>query len=106
MNYSQFIRRAQRSLPVSIISTVDLMRLALLDEVVHLDSSPVPVEAMHIRLAYAMALVRFVNLSTGNLMYSFHAQMPTRLSRKGSVRLSVRTALPCLLLVKDGIGKL
>jgi len=57
--------RAQRSLPVSIISTVDLMRLALLDEGVHLEPSfPSPVDDTHLRLAYSMALVRFVNLST------------------------------------------
>jgi len=57
--------RAQRSLPVSIISTVDLMRLALLDEVVHLEPSPSnQVDDTHLRLAYSMALVRFVNLST------------------------------------------
>lgn len=57
--------RAQRSLPVSIISTVDLMRLALLDGVVHLEPSvPSGVDDTHLRLAYSMALVRFVNLST------------------------------------------
>jgi len=57
--------RAQRSLPVSIISTVDLMRLALLDGVVHLEPSvPPEVDDTHLRLAYSMALVRFVNLST------------------------------------------
>jgi len=57
--------RAQRSLPVSIISTVDLMRLALLDGDVHLEPSAAPgVDGTHLRLAYSMALVRFVNLST------------------------------------------
>jgi len=56
--------RAPRSLPVSIISTVDLMRLALLDGVVNLEESSKKVEDTHLRLAYSMALVRFVNLST------------------------------------------
>ena len=67
METSTFLSfRAQRSLPVSIISTVDLMRLALLDEVVHLEPSPSnQVDDTHLRLAYSMALVRFVNLSTG-----------------------------------------
>lgn len=57
--------RAPRSLPVSIISTVDLLRLALLDGVVNLELSlSNVVEDAHLRLAYSMALVRFVNLST------------------------------------------
>jgi len=56
--------RAPRSLPVSIISTVDLLRLALLDGVVNLEQSSDEVDDTHLRLAYSMTLVRFVNLST------------------------------------------
>lgn len=57
--------RAPRSLPVSIISTVDLLRLALLDGEAHLDpTSASQLGETHLRLAYSMALVRFVNLST------------------------------------------
>ena len=68
--------RSPRSLPVSIISTVDLMRLALADAAINRDAAGssssssvagngVDVDDTHLRLAYSMAIVRFVNLSTG-----------------------------------------
>jgi len=55
--------RSPRSLPVSIISTVDLMRLALLDETMNNESNEL-MDETQLRLAYSMALVRFVNLAT------------------------------------------
>jgi len=68
--------RAPRSLPVSIISTVDLLRLAVLDGVVNLEQSSDEVDDTHLRLAYSMTLVRFVNLSTGECPHGVTKPLP------------------------------
>ena len=76
LSFNPFPLRAPRSLPVSIISTVDLLRLAVLDGVVNLEQSSDEVDDTHLRLAYSMTLVRFVNLSTGECPHGVTKPLP------------------------------